>query len=62
MFTVKLIFLLNLISLLVNLLQMEEEMNELKRQRDLAQSQLELERRSKKELKVQKNVEFRQNT
>ncbi|KAM3301098.1 kinesin-like protein NACK2 [Capsicum chacoense] len=31
--------------------QMEEEMNELKRQRDLAQSQLELERRSKKELK-----------
>ncbi|TMW98617.1 hypothetical protein EJD97_003802 [Solanum chilense] len=32
--------------------QMEEEMNELKRQRDLAQSQLELERRSKKELKA----------
>ncbi|NP_001312129.1 kinesin-like protein NACK2 [Nicotiana tabacum] len=31
--------------------KMEEEMNELKRQRDLAQSQLELERRSKKELK-----------
>uniref|UniRef100_A0A0V0IMH7 Putative ovule protein n=1 Tax=Solanum chacoense TaxID=4108 RepID=A0A0V0IMH7_SOLCH len=32
--------------------QMEEEMKELKRQRDLAQSQLELERRSKKELKA----------
>ncbi|CAN4110052.1 unnamed protein product [Withania somnifera] len=31
--------------------QMEEEMNELKRQRDLAQSQLELERRSRKEIK-----------
>jgi len=37
---------------------MEEEMNELKRQRDLAQSQLELERRSKKELKVQKIIAF----
>lgn len=34
-------------------------MSELKRQRDLAQSQLELERRSKKELKVQKVDAFR---
>lgn len=33
-------------------LQMEREMKELKRQRDLAQSQLELERRGHKEQKV----------
>lgn len=33
-------------------LQMEKEMKELKRQRDLAQSQLDSERKSRKELKV----------
>jgi len=33
-------------------MQMEREMRELKRQRDLAQSQLELERTARKEMKV----------